>query len=251
MVAIGGALVAGMSSATTVGTVTPNLYGNGVSNGGYTIATDGALEIGLRASLRYDINGQAQPIYNYNSATDAYEFNPASSTAPANRSVFNFDWSIDTDTADSANAPAKTISDYTYVLGFDTDPGVGATYSTFDPYAAPVGDETFGYNSTAAASGFKATDAASFTALKTTYNVSQQSWNMGFGFLGSQTAPGLYNIYLSAYDNGTLAATSAIRVWVGTGAAPLAAVPLPAGLPLMASGIGGLALLRLRRKRAA
>ena len=247
--AAGALLVAGAVSAATVGNVTSNvIYGSGNANGGFTIATNGALELGLRAHVRYDLSGQPQNVFNYNSTTNTYEFDPANSNAPANRSIFNFDWSINTDTADLDGSPDQTISNYTYELGVDTNPGLGTSYMTLDPYAS-IYDHSFGYNSTAMNAGLEAPGGGTFASLASTYNVSQQSWNMGFGFLGSPQTPGLYNFYLKAFDDhGDLAANTSIRVWVGAGVAP---VPLPAGLPLLLGAFGGLAMLRRKRRNVA
>lgn len=228
-----------LAGAATFGTITPNfINGTGTSRAGFTIVTVGNLELGLRAHLRYDSTGHPQNIFNYNPSTQAYEFDPAHSFAPVNKSIFNFDFSIDTN-ADGNSS--NRISSYSYALGFDTNPGLGVSFGVFDPIVW-LPDNTFGTNSTLPGGGTVGGNAALFS-------VAQNSQNMGFGYLTPPQTPGLYNFYLTAFDAPNHAvATTAIKVWVGAGTAP---VPLPAGLPLLGGAFAGLALLGKRRKTAA
>ena len=56
-------LAAGAASAANVTPQQANgnlLFGSGNANGGFTVETLDNLEIGLRAKLRYDTNGQPQ-----------------------------------------------------------------------------------------------------------------------------------------------------------------------------------------------
>lgn len=237
----GGAALAAPVNGT--GDLTSNvIYGSGNGNGSFTGVTTGSLELALRAHLRYDSNGVAQPIYNYD-GDHTYTFHTTDGNAPSNRSIFNFDWSINTDTADTANAPSATISAYTYLLQVDTNPGAGVTYMSLDPYAAYY-DHSFGFNSTAQSAGVEATDLTQFNSFKDLYNVSQQSWNMGFGFLANPQQAGTYTITLAAFSGEQQVGATSIDVNV------LAPVPLPAGLPLLLSAVGGLVLLRRKRRAA-
>lgn len=59
------ATVAAAASLATAGNVTPGvIFGSGNANGSFTIAQGSNMEIGLRAKLRYDTNGQPQNTFN-------------------------------------------------------------------------------------------------------------------------------------------------------------------------------------------
>ena len=234
------------------GNLTSNvIYGSGNDNGSFTGSTQNGVELALRAHLRYDTTGQAQNTFGYD-GHHTYTFNAAEGNAPSNRSIFNFDWSINTDTADTSGTPSSTISDFTYLLQVDTDPTAGVSYISGDPYtfayypnpSSVVPDAAFGYNSTPNGSGVSASSQSEFTSYESTYNVSQQSWNMGFGFLSDPQQAGTYTITLSALQNGKTVNSTSIDVKV------VSPVPLPAGLPLILSALGGLALLRRKRRNA-
>lgn len=240
MAAAATVLAVSAASAATLGDVTPDiLYGDGNANGGFTIATSDVLELGLRAHLRYDNTsgcsggfGCPQDIFNYDSGTNTYVFDPANSNAPANRSIFNFDFSINTDTADTTDHPSATVSAYTYLLSV-AGPGIVGVVS-FDPIAFFL-DNAMGYNSTANGDGVEGGSPA-------LYNVAQNSQNLGFGYSSNPQTPGLYTISLSASNGGGEVASTSINVRV---------VPLPAGLPLLLGAFGGLALLRRKRRQVA
>jgi len=230
---------AAASAVNGTGVLTSNvIYGSGNANGSFTGVTVGNLELALRAHLRYDLGGHPQNVFNYD-GNDTYAFDPALSLAPSNRSIFNFDFSINSDVADTTNSPSPTLSAYTYLINLA---GPGLSLTSYDPFFTG-NDNQLGYNSTASGSGL-------FNASTGTYNVAQNSGNLGFGFSSHPQMGGRYTISLSAFDqtNQQVASTS-IHVQV---------VPLPASFPLLLGAFGafgafgGLAArLRRRRRRAA
>jgi hypothetical protein len=113
------ASVAVVHSAPVNGTgnVTPDaIFGRGNANGSYTGQTLNNIEVGLRAKQRYP----AANIFNYD-GVDTYTFQKKG-TNPTNRSVFNFEWSVN---VDQDGKSGKTLNDFSYLLSFDTDPSAG------------------------------------------------------------------------------------------------------------------------------
>ena len=219
------------------------IYGSGNANGSFTGETKNNVEVGLRAHMRYDTSGQAQNIFNYD-GNHTYTFDPSQFNAPANRSGWNFDWSINTNANGSGT---NTIGSYSYLLSVNGPSGIYRT--PFDPYdgtTSTVGyyDHAFGNNSTANGAGVSATNSTLFNTYKGQYNVSQQSWNLGFENLAPLAAlhsGGLFNITLDVFNSsGATVASSNIDVNV---------TPIPASLPLFLSGIGLLGFFMYRRKK--
>lgn len=229
-------MFAGASVAAPVngtGDVTPDvIFGSGNANGSFTGATAGDVELALRAKLRYDLNGVAANTFNYD-GTDTYTFDSSQSTTPANRSLFNFEWSISTLTA--------ALDTFTYLLTVDTDPtvNVGGLIS-YDP----LGLISTGYYLGTALSGnggaaFQSGGDEDFSQ----FTVAQNSVNMGF-LSGAPLGSGQFTFTLSAFRGTDLVNSTSIDVIVD---AP-APIPLPAAGFMLLAGLGGLAMVRRRRK---
>lgn len=233
----------GMTTTAAAMNVTPDvIYGSGNANGSFTLFQGSNLEIGLRGKLRYNSAGNPENTFNWD-GVNTYTFNPSNSNAPANRSIFNFDWHINTDVDGTSG---RMIGDLTYLLFVDTDPGAGTSFAPFNPYDGsnhPLGffDHSFGNNSTGNGAGVEATNVAEWNSYLTAYNVSQQSWNMGFGFLANPQTAGTYTIQLQAFDSGNNS--------LGQSSIDIVVTPIPAALPLLASGMGILGFISWRRRR--
>ena len=226
------------SPVNGTGNVTPGvIYGSGNANGGFTGQTQNNIEVGLRAHQRYP----AANIYNYN-GVDTYTFNSlVLTTNPADRSVFNFDWSVNVDKDGSTGA---TLSDFNYSLSFDTDPSSGTSYSALDPFnTAGYYDHSLGNNGTNSSNDVVSTSNGDLLANILLHSVAQQSSNLGFGFSLDPDLPGIYGFKFEVFDKITsaLLASSEIRVNVTP-------VPLPAALPLFAAGLGIFGLISRRRR---
>jgi hypothetical protein len=221
----------------TTGNVTPGvIFGSGNANGSFTGATTGGVELALRAKLRYNLSGQAENTFNYD-GIDTYTFLSTNSNAPANRSIFNFEWSIHT---------LGALSGLTYLLTIDTDPTVLSNNAiAYNPLAGPA------YLGTNASGPGSAPEVFGPSANLANFTVAQQSWNMGFvttpnfAFNAPLTS-GKFTFTLSAFNGQMMVNSTSMNVIVN---AP-AAVPLPAGGLLLIGGLAGLAALRRRAKAA-
>ena len=223
--------------------VSPNIiFGTAVDNGAFTIGTgtigtseDKNLEIGLRAKLRYDANGDGTNRFNYD-GINTYRFGLAGKDVPANRAVFNYEWSITTD----ALGTGQTLNDsgLEFELSIDFDASTSETFISGDPFPFSY----FGDMTTAAGGGVYAGGVMQPPSSST---VAQGSFNYGFLLGEYPSIPlglGNYRIKLEAKSAGATLASTAITVEV-------APVPLPAAFPLLALGVGGLASAGRRRKR--
>ena len=246
-----GMATVGASAApvNSTGDVTNNvIFGSGNGNGQFTGSTQNNVEVALRGKIR------GQGVYNYD-GDHTYIFDPLSYPGTTTRSAYNFEWSINTN-ADGSGG--NTIGSFDYRLQIDTDPSVLTSFISGDPYAVPdpfYPDHSFGDNSTAGSAGLEASSASEYADFLATYNLSQQSWNMGFGdlngfipYLANPQLEGLYTIALSVLEKGTTNVIASTSIDIQYGAT--APVPLPAGLPLLLSAFGGLALMRFRRRQA-
>lgn len=229
-----------VSASSVLDVVTPDvIFGDGNLNGSFTISKLGGVELGLRAKLRYDLTGQPTSNYGYD-GIDTYTFMTADSNAPANRSIFNFEWSIST--------LAGALDAFTYLLTVDTDPTAANNSAiVYNPFAGRV------YLGTSATTNGSATEVLASPIDLASYTVAQNSVNMGF--LTAPFAPipvplgsGQFTFTLTAFDSNGLVNSTAMNVIVEP-AAP-SPVPLPAGGLLLIGAIGGLAALRRRAKRA-
>ncbi len=245
LIALGFVVATGSAQASPVngtGLITPDvLYGAGNDNGSYTGETSGNIEVGLRAHQRYP----PASTYNYD-GVDTYVFDSTVlTTNPANRSVFNFDWSVN---VNQDGTSTNVLADFSYKLSVDTDPTAAVSFLTIDPFNTPgYFDHSLGDNSTPNGGGVESSSNADLLANMLTYSIAQQSSNLGFGFSSDPDQPGIYDIKFEVFNlaGDTLLASAGIRVVVEP-------VPLPGALPLLASvlGIGGFAIRRRRQKTA-
>ena len=194
-------VLAGAASLTLADNVNPGvIFGSGNANGSFTTATEGNIEIGLRGKLRYNSMGVPEATYNYD-GVDTYTFDPDVSANPANRSIWNFDWSINTDVNDPTNS-GDNISEFIYALTVSKVAANGMDLIqlfTFDPINVDYADHSIGDNDTLPNSGVEATTDAEYATLIGNNNVLQQSWNLGF-FNSNPTAKGTYVISLEVFS---------------------------------------------------
>ena len=236
------------------------IFGSGNTNGGFTVAQDAGIELGLRAKLRF--NGSNQPENTFNSNGDGtytfaagaapggFGFDPNSPTTP----VWNFEWSINSNFDDNG----KNLDQFTFLLQIDGDPTVGIDFGTIDldPINVEFADHSIGTNATANGAGVEATLVPNnYGFLIANNNLAQNSWNYEFfnesmdGLflphlaLFDPSVAGIYTIGLSVTGmDGDPFLTTAIDIIV-------APVPVPAALPLFAGGLGLFGFLGWRRKR--
>ena len=235
--------------------VTPDvIMGSGIPNGHFSVDRYNpagaaiALEVGLRARLRPG----------YGSAEDSNDgtwiFHTGEDAGKPGWATWNVDWSVNVDFTGSTG---DVLNDYTYLIGGEE---VGGGNGSFDPvilssnpiYASALAcaGNSFGNNSTGNSGGVEVDCSlggtiADYISMLNTYNVVQNSWNLGMANAFSPGAfdpnkPATYNFFLAVYDaNGTqeLARTE-ITVKV---------VPEPN--PLLLLGIAITALGWSRRKR--
>ena len=243
-------LAAPMAAAAPVngtGDITANVImgTGGIANGSWTGVTLGTLELALRAKLRYDETGQPRNVFNYD-GDRTYRFDPTGMAVPAGRQVFNFEVAVNTDVGDTDDTPQRGFSSYAFELAVDTDPGASVLGPTFDLRSFPL---SFGFNSTPPAQGQEG-------AFADDRNVAQESSNNGFlPVVPSALGNGRFTYTLTVFEfpfdpsnpgspgAQTLVGSTSIEVIVG----PIAPIPLPATLPLLLAGAGGLALLRRRK----
>lgn len=232
-----------LASVTALGgDVQPGvIFGSGNANGSFTLAEGSDVEIGLRAKLRYNSGGVAENTFNWD-GVDTYTFDPNDSANPTNRSLFNFEFAINTDVNDPTNS-GNDLNDFTYLLTISRldDDGMGTTVlSSFDPINGLYFDHSIGDNGTTSATDTVAASAAAYASLIADNNVAQQSWNLGFGFSGNPDRAGTYYISLTAFDGMTEVVGNEITVNV---------VPLPAAAWAGLGLLGSLAGVRVMRRR--
>ena len=232
--------VTGFLTPAYGGTITPDIiFGSGNTNRGFTVETVGDLELGLRAKQRYTSANDAIGVGIVQDAAGNYLFDSTAQTVPAGRSVWNFDWSINSDIANGTTA----LDAYSYQIAVDYDPSAAENMLTYDPLSAISTGYYLGTNASGNGSAvFESGGDENFSL----FNVAQNSVNMGF--LGAPLGAGQYRVELSAFSGSTLIGSTSIDVYVDTTPSP---IPLPAGGVLLLSGLAGVAALKRRQKRAA
>lgn len=231
------ASVAALHAAPVNGTgnVTPDvIFGTGGNaNGSFTGQTVGNIEVGLRAKQRYPSPAN---VFNYD-GVDTYSFSNGGN--PANRSVFNFEWSVN---VDKGGTSGKNLSDYDYSLGFDTDPTSGVSLTFIDPFATfGYFDHSLGNNSTGSNAGVESASNAALLTNMGLYSIAQQSSNLGFGFSADPDLAGIYSFSFQVKEKvtGTVLSSSDITV----------NVPEPASLSLVLGALGLLGFSARRRAK--
>lgn len=232
-----------MADEAKAANVTPDvIFGSGNANGSFTVSESGGVELGLRGKLRYNSAGLPENVFNYD-GVKTYIFDPALSNPPANRSLWNFEWSINSDVDGNSGFNLDAL---TYMLSIDFDPTAANNGIFFDPINLLFADHAIGDNWTGNGAGTEAANAGDYATLIANNNVAQNSWNLGFFLpnpLLSQLS-GIYTIALEAFFGRDAIASTSIDIIV-------APVPLPAAFPLFGFGLAILGFFGWRRKRLA
>ncbi len=234
-------LLATFASAASADTYNDNItaiYGGGNPNTGWTSDSANGIELGLRAKNRTsgdtaNVNG----VYSY-------------ATAPAPRGLWNYEFSINSDTSGTAG---RSLEYYDFYLAVDRDPTAGVLWSVVNPLGY-WGDNSYGNNGTLNGAGTEGT----FAALGANNNLAQNSQNITFGDYptfpqgGLALAPDatynyeLYAVEKGAGSGGPRLVDVAITVKVGNGGA---AVP-DGGATVLLFGLALAGLAGVRRKLA-
>ena len=149
------------------GMLTSNVVmGNGIENGDFAGASFNAYEVALRGKERY---------------TDNYGYDNDSTYTFAQGTDINLDWSVNSNTCVSAPTilcafrPVSTAEWQLTLPGFGSIDPVNGTLATLTP-----ADNSFGNNATPQSGGLEAGgDVPTYETLRTTYNVAQNSINLG------------------------------------------------------------------------
>jgi len=217
--------------------ITPDvIFGSGNDNGSFTVTTfdyGGIIELGLRAKLRYNDASNPENTFNWD-GVNTYTFAPTAGT-PANRSVFNYEWSINTQ--DSGPSIESLIgSGGSARIEYDTDPSVLINFVSYNPFEF---DAYYGTNATGNGGGTY-DDTGTPVSGKT---VAQNSVNYGF-IGGAPLGQGIYDVRLSAFNSsGEQLGSTAISIRTNS-------VPEPSILALMGLGLAGLSFARYRKQQA-
>jgi hypothetical protein len=208
------------------------IFGSGTVNGEFTMGYDTTtnIELGLRGKVRFNENNLPENTFNTN-GDGTYTFVTGSPTGgagwvSATTPRWAFEMHVNTDRYGSTG---DKLSDLTYELGMDVDPGAGTNYLAWDfitpgesiPYTPPVPvdsyDHSMGDNTTANGGGVEVySDPVAYAANLAQYNVLQQAWNWEFFNEApfdtfDPNLPGKYDFYLAAFKNGEEVARTAIE----------------------------------------
>lgn len=233
------------AQATTVNDTSlvspPGVYfgtGNGGNNVHWTVDTQGSIELGL-AAIQRGVGNNITPIGN------VYNVPLGPDPSASNRAYWNFDYSV--------NLRATGLNNSTYTLGeFTTSLSVHDvahnTTIAFDPFIGIGDNSAYGANGVTRngnVSGQQAT--VNDVGFQNSENLTFYPWGAGLPF--NMNANDTYIITLLLTNSRDISTSVSMDVVAGTGASP---TPLPAALPLFATGIfGGSGLMFWRRKKKA
>lgn len=215
-------------------------------NGSFTTYVNGELEIGLRASLRYDDSadpGVAQPVTNYDGG-HTYTFSGTAGNAPVGQAVWNFDWWINTAYFDpTLQQPPPyyspdNLSDFYFLLTVTDPAGHVDTRSPFlNLFGSALAQGATQKISSSLAYGSENPGSSAYSPpvwgdITGTYTVALTVFSRDcvtnvFGMTTCSQGPAIHTLSIA----------------VNT-------VPLPAGLPALGGAFGLLTLLRHRRRTA-
>ncbi|WP_145083340.1 hypothetical protein [Aureliella helgolandensis] len=230
------------ANQVSAGVVTSNvIFGTGVTNGSFTVAQAGGVELGLRAKLRYNAAGNPENTFN-EIGPGKYAFDPGvAPTQPATRGVWSYEWSIN---SDFDGTSGFKLDDLTYSLSMTSTNGASLAASDiinqfpFNPFA----DHAIGNSSTAEGAGTVA-NLFNYNNLIANNTLAQNSWRADlYANNYDPTLTGTYTYTLSAFHNGNQVVSTSIDVLVGV-------VPEPTSLMIFSSMIGMMIVpFRHRRK---
>jgi hypothetical protein len=215
--------------------ITPDvIFGSGNDNGSFTVTTfdsGGIIELGLRAKLRYNDAGNPENTFNWD-GVNTYTFAPTAGT-PANRSVFNYEWSINTQ--DRGASIESLIGSGAYArIEYDIDPSALTSFVSYNPFDF---DAYYGTNATGNGGGTYDNTGTPVSGA----TVAQNSVNYGF-LPGAPLGQGIYDVRLTAFNSSDQQ--------LGSTAIRINSVPEPSILALMGLGLAGLSFARYRKQQA-
>ncbi|MEM6583206.1 MAG: PEP-CTERM sorting domain-containing protein [Pseudomonadota bacterium] len=228
------------SNFAAAGMITPDIiFGTGNSNRGFTVETSGSLELGIRAKLRYGPTGQPNDeigVGIIENPSGTYFFDSNEADAPADRAMWNYDWSINS----NVDGNGSNLDAWVFTLLVDDNPTAAINFVPYDPVGLISTGAYLGNNSTPNGGGMFFADPTSDLASN---NVAQNSVNYGF-LPGFPLGDGEFALQLQAMAPGGPIISTSINVIVRPGGA----VPVPGVMALMMAGFVGLALSRRRQR---
>lgn len=156
------------------------IFGTGNPDTGWTIDSNGQIEVGLRAKNRTT------------GATDNVNGVYSFATAPSPRGLWNYEFYMNSDVVNGV----VPLDSYDWYLGVDQDSSDG----TLLVYVQPLlywGDDSFGNNSTLNGQGVEPASFNDYIAFPGMYNVVENSENITFGDYPGGAMPLLDN---ATYD---------------------------------------------------